>query len=342
MQPTNYEQLKDMAGILARSGAFGAKTMESAFATMARGMSLGIPPVVAMSEMHLIEGRVELSADLMAGLVLRSGLCEEWTFLVSTHEACTLRTRRKGAAGPVEVCWTMGRADRAGLAKRANFAKFPEAMLRARAISELARMVYPDVVAGIYVRGEIGAERDPEEALPSAASGAAVAGVLPGQLALGLEAPAVLASSAVPATATPNAVPFVPQAVVAMPPSAAMPDAEPSPAPAPAARVVEQPATRTAPSPLAARLASAGNRDLLGLASEVVRDRAAWAPYAEEWTRRAGSFDAATITFLREQLVACLPDEVRAVDAFVALGEALDERLGVLSEQTHEQTEQAA
>jgi len=43
----------------------------------------------------------------------------------------------------------MGAAKRAGLARRELWRKFPMAMLRARCASNLARMVYPDVVMGL-------------------------------------------------------------------------------------------------------------------------------------------------------------------------------------------------
>ena len=323
MNPTSYEQLKDMASVLARSGCFGAKTMEGAFALMARGMSLGIAPVTALCEMHLIDGRAELSADLMAALVLRSGLCEEWTYVESSAERCELRTRRKGASQPTTVVWTTERAKRADLAKRTNFQRYPEAMLRARAISELVRMAYPDVASGVYVYGEIGAEkteraegaegtRQIERPEPELLSG------LPGQMPLALGAPPVLASDAMPAEAVPV------QAPVPVP-------------------VATQTQTQAQASSLLSRIApTTTGRDLLSLAREVARDRSTWSAYAAEWARRAGTYDLTTLQQVQGLLKTHLAEEVRADEAFAGLEETIKERLAVLSETEAESTDESS
>lgn len=320
MNPTSYEQLKDMASVLARSGCFGAKTMEGAFALMARGMSLGIAPVTALCEMHLIDGRAELSADLMAALVLRSGLCEEWTYVESSAERCELRTRRKGASQPTTVVWTTERAKRADLAKRTNFQRYPEAMLRARAISELVRMTYPDVASGVYVYGEIGAEKTegaqfdrPERPESELLSG------LPGQMPLALSAASVLASDAMPADA--------PQVqVVRVQTQAQTPIQIQAQAPIQA-------------SPLLARITPATTgRDLLALARDVSRDRSTWSAYAAEWARRAGTYDLTTLQQVQGLLRTHLAEEVRADEAFAGLEETIRERLAVLTE-TESETE---
>jgi hypothetical protein len=46
-------------------------------------------------------------------------------------------------------------AKRAGLAGKGTWAAYPHSMLRARCSAELARMVYPDFLFGVYAEGEI-------------------------------------------------------------------------------------------------------------------------------------------------------------------------------------------
>jgi hypothetical protein len=58
----------------------------------------------------------------------------------------------------------MADAQRAGLVKEdSGYRKHPSSMLRARASSNLARMVYPDVLSGCYLPDEIDEIRTPEQ-----------------------------------------------------------------------------------------------------------------------------------------------------------------------------------
>ena len=55
------------------------------------------------------------------------------------------------------VTWTLDMADRAGLLNKSNWKKYPEAMLWARAASQLCRMLFADCFAGnTYTPEELG------------------------------------------------------------------------------------------------------------------------------------------------------------------------------------------
>jgi len=59
----------------------------------------------------------------------------------------------------ITVTWTMEMAERAGLAKKQNWRQYPEAMLWARAVSQLCRMLFADCFAGAtYTTEEMGEE----------------------------------------------------------------------------------------------------------------------------------------------------------------------------------------
>jgi hypothetical protein len=92
---------------------------------------------------------------MMVGIVRKSGVCESWVVIESTHEKCVIETRRKGDDTPVRHTWTIEMAKRANLAGKGTWAAYPHSMLRARCSAELARMVYPDFLFGVYAEGEI-------------------------------------------------------------------------------------------------------------------------------------------------------------------------------------------
>jgi hypothetical protein len=85
----------------------------------------------------------------MVGLIRGSGRCADWTMVESTDKIATFETTRVGGK-PQRLSFTIEEAKVAGLLGKNNWKNFPAAMLRARAQAALARLVYQDVLAGIY------------------------------------------------------------------------------------------------------------------------------------------------------------------------------------------------
>lgn len=169
-EPQSFADLTRLGEMAARSRLFAVQSPEAAVVMMLTGASLGLPPVTALRGIHVVQGRAVLSSDLLVAVVLRSGQCDLWRPVEVSAERCTLETRRRGHADPIRHTWTMEMARKASLMGKAGpWQQFPAAMLRARCSAELARMVYPDVLFGVYVEGEID-----EEVAQSATQPAAV------------------------------------------------------------------------------------------------------------------------------------------------------------------------
>jgi hypothetical protein len=151
----DVKELATLAESAVSSKLFGVASREAALMIMLTGRSLGIDPVAAMRGTHIVSGKSVLSSDMMVGIVRKSGVCESWAVIESTHEKCVIETRRKGDDTPVRHTWTIEMAKRAGLAGKGTWAAYPHSMLRARCSAELARMVYPDFLFGVYAEGEI-------------------------------------------------------------------------------------------------------------------------------------------------------------------------------------------
>ena len=119
------------------------------------GRELGLQPMQSMRMLRVIKGNVTMAADATVALVRRSGDCVEWRLVESTAQRATYTTRRKGDTEPTTLTWTIEQAHRAGLTGGTGWRSYPEAMLRARCAAALARIVYPDLVAGIYDPDEL-------------------------------------------------------------------------------------------------------------------------------------------------------------------------------------------
>lgn len=120
---------------------------EAVMACMLAGHEIGIGPIMALSKIHVIEGRPAQAAELMRALVQRAG--HEIWFEDQSITKVTICGQRAGSEKVSRVTWTMDDAERAGLKGKQNWRRYPRAMLVARATGELCRMIFADVLGGI-------------------------------------------------------------------------------------------------------------------------------------------------------------------------------------------------
>lgn len=119
------------------------------------GQELGIGPMSSLAKVHVIEGRPALSAELMRAIILRAGH-HLWLEESSATRVTIAGARKETPDHVTRITWTMDDAKRARVSNKDNWTKYPRAMLTARATGELARMVFPDVLAGIsYTKEEV-------------------------------------------------------------------------------------------------------------------------------------------------------------------------------------------
>lgn len=119
----------------------------------------GIGPAQALNGgLHIIEGKVELSARMMSALIRRSK--HKIHVVEMTDEKCMLRGVRADSGEVHQVTYTIEMAQKAGLIKdKGGWKRNPEDMLFARALSRLARQLFSDVIGIGYIEGEIDAPR---------------------------------------------------------------------------------------------------------------------------------------------------------------------------------------
>lgn len=128
---------------------------------MELGQSLSIPPIQAINEVHVIEGKPSASANLIGGLVRRAGHVLRIRVDREAMAATAQIIRHDDPDYTFEVTWTMDDAKRAGSTNKDNWKKYPIAMLKARAITEVAREACPEALMGIsYTPDELGAVVD--------------------------------------------------------------------------------------------------------------------------------------------------------------------------------------
>ena len=136
------------------------------------GEALGIPPIQAINDIHVIEGKPSASANLIGALVRKAG--HKLRVTGDDSQATAQIIRADDPDFTFEVVWTKARAQQAGLMRKGgNWEKYPAAMLKARAITEAARTACPDALYGvIYTPEELGAQvtEDGTPAAPASAT----------------------------------------------------------------------------------------------------------------------------------------------------------------------------
>ena len=120
---------------------------EAVLACVLYGAELGLGPMQSLNSIHVIEGRTAMSPELMRAMVARHG--HRIDVVENSATACEVKGIRSDTGSTATVRWTMEDAKLAGLAGKNNWKTYPSAMLLARATSELCRIVFPDVIAGL-------------------------------------------------------------------------------------------------------------------------------------------------------------------------------------------------
>lgn len=128
---------------------------------MEYGDALGLSPIAAIQGVHIIDGKPTASAQLIGALVRKAG----HRLRVKVNEAGTAAKaviiRRDDPEFEFESVWTLERAQAAGLLGKGTWKQYPAAMLKSRAITEVARDACPEVLSGVaYTAEELGHDVD--------------------------------------------------------------------------------------------------------------------------------------------------------------------------------------
>lgn len=144
-------------------------TAANVTAVILTGTELGLEPMAALRSIDIIQGTPATRAVTVRAIVLSRG--HDMWVTESTETRCIMRGKRAGSEQVQESVWTLDRAKKLGLTGKENWRKQPQAMLMARATSELGRLIAADALLGIpYSVEELDDGADSVAAGPDAAS----------------------------------------------------------------------------------------------------------------------------------------------------------------------------
>jgi hypothetical protein len=126
--------------------AFKDKPYEACAAILA-GSEVGLSPLASLRSFDLINGTAAPRAMTLRAIVQSQG--HEVVLEESTATRCRMRGRRRGETEWQRVTWSIDRAKDLRLTSKDNWKSQPQAMLVARATSEICRLIASDAILGI-------------------------------------------------------------------------------------------------------------------------------------------------------------------------------------------------
>ena len=126
----------------------------NAFVAAETGAALGLEPLQALASIAVINGRATLSSDLMAAVIRRAG--HTLRIVENSPESVTATLiRADDKKFEFTVTWDKEKAVKAGLwGQRGPWSQYPTQMLRARAITEVARQGASEALMGVIYSPE--------------------------------------------------------------------------------------------------------------------------------------------------------------------------------------------
>lgn len=161
-----WNQILDIGTRAYRSGMLPSsiKSAEAAAIIALKAWELGLPPMMAFSHIHVINGKPTLSAELMQALAKKNIPGLLINILESTDKIATVEIRRPERGElPFKMSFSIIDAERAKLLAKDVWKQYPKAMLWSRAVSAALRAKCPDALMGVsYTPEELGAEVAPD------------------------------------------------------------------------------------------------------------------------------------------------------------------------------------
>ena len=115
------------------------------------GAEVGLKPQQALQQVFVVHGQPAIYARTMVALLKAKGY--RFETVSTSDEAVTVRaTSPRGEVE--ESTWTIDRAKKAGYTSNKKYTSDPQAMLYAKAASEVSRKIAPDVLLGIKYAAE--------------------------------------------------------------------------------------------------------------------------------------------------------------------------------------------
>lgn len=128
----------------------GIDTPGKVLAVALKGREIGVPPMAALAHMFVVNGKVDMDAQLMMGVIRARDPRIDFEWLQRDEQGCRVLLHRPGKQ-PVEGKYTQADAIHAGQWDKEVWKKFPKDMLAWAAVKRACRFGAPEYVNALTV-----------------------------------------------------------------------------------------------------------------------------------------------------------------------------------------------
>ena len=154
LEPTNWESAMECGAMIAKSGIGGVKTPEEAMIRIMAGREIGLGAMASLRLIYSVNGKVGYDAALIRARCLQHPECKYFEPVEISDTKAIFRAKR-GDRPEQTYEFTIEQARAAKLADKDVWKFYPRNLLSARATVNLARLVFPEVAAGMYTADEL-------------------------------------------------------------------------------------------------------------------------------------------------------------------------------------------
>ena len=164
MNPKRWQVMTAMAQTFINSGSVPASIQNAAQMIMVfqAGFEAGMQPVESLNAFYIVNGKITMYGDAVTSQIIKAGHTVEWGDCDDTKAEVTITRGDNGKA--MTGKFTIDMAEKKGLFKTAKgtdnifWKKYPENMLKYKALGLIVDFIVPDALRGVSVKEVVEAD----------------------------------------------------------------------------------------------------------------------------------------------------------------------------------------
>ncbi len=153
-----WNTLQTIAQTFVTAGAMpkGIDTAPKLMVVLQAAREIGLSPIEGLNSLYFVNGKVAMYGEAVPSQIYRAGHRIDWG--ECNEKTATVTITRGDTGKSMTTTFTMEQAIERGYTRNELYKKFPENMLKWRALSMTAKFICPDALKGIGIKEDMEVE----------------------------------------------------------------------------------------------------------------------------------------------------------------------------------------